>query len=218
MNHTDNPYNEPMDNIDFVKAFPLRSFRKGEVLLSEGDATDTLLAVRTGYVKVSAIDNDGVQQLLWIAGRYDVVPIERMFSTRSNLRYFYTALSDGTAYQVDKQTFLTKAVDSPALMTEIARGMSQHYDELLERLQGAGRLTVRERLIAVLRYISQHFSNETTVDLYALGLRLTHQDLADMIGTTRETVSLTLGQLQKDRLVDYSRDHFTINTEHFPAA
>lgn len=217
MNHTDTPYNEPMDNIDFVKAFPLRSFRKGEVLLSEGDITDTLLAVRTGYVKVGAIDNDGVQQLLWIAGRYDVVPIERMFSTRSNLRYFYTALSDGSAYRVDKQAFLTKAVDSPALMAEIARGMSQHYDELLERLQGAGHLTVRERLLAVLRYISQHFSNEVSVDLHRLGLRLTHQDLADMIGTTRETVSLTLGHLQRDTIIDYSRDHFVIHTERLPA-
>lgn len=207
-----------MDNIDFLKAFPLRPFNKGEVLLSEGDAAHTLLAIQTGYVKVSAIDDDGAQQLLWIAGRYDVVPAERMFSTRTNLRYFYTALSDGAAYHVDKQAFLDKASDSPTLMHEIARGMSQHYDELLERLQGAGHLTVRERLIAVLRYITQHFSSDTIVDLYELGLRLTHQDLADMIGTTRETASLTLAQLQRDRMIDYGRDHFTIHTEQLPTA
>lgn len=207
-----------MDNIDFVKAFPLQPFHKGEVLLSEGDAAHTLLAVQTGYVKVSAIDDTGNQKLLWIAGRYDVIPVERMFSMRTNLRYFYTALSNGAAYHVDKQTFLDKAADSPALMTEIARGLSQHYDELLERLQGAGHLTVRERLIAVLRYIVQHFSSDTTVDLYELGLRLTHQDLADMIGTTRETTSLTLAQLKREGMIDYGRDHFTIHTEQLLSA
>lgn len=200
-----------MDNIDFVKAFPLKQFNKGEVLLSEGDVADTLLAIQTGYIKVSAIDENGGQQLLWIAGRYDVIPAERMFSTRSKLHYFYTALSDGAAYHVDKPAFLKKAVDSPALMAEIARGISQHYDELLERLQGAGRLTVRERLVAVLGYITQHFSSATTVDLYTLGLRLTHQDFADMIGTTRETVSLALAQLQQDEVVTYDRHRFIID-------
>lgn len=217
-NHTDRPYNIRMDNIDFVKAFPLRPFSKGEVLLSEGDTAQTLLAVQTGYIKVSAIDEHGTHTLLWIAGRYDVVPVERMFSTRSDLRYFYTALSDGAAYHVDKQTFLDKAADSPALMAEIARGISQHYDELLERLQGAGHLTVRERLIAVLYYITQHFSSDTTVDIFALGLRLTHQDLADMISTTRETVSLTLGQLQREGFIDYGRDHFTVYTDKLSLA
>ena len=216
MNHTDTPYNGPMDNIDFVKAFPLRPFKKGEVLLSEGDAAHRLLAVQTGYIKVSAIEADGSQQLLWIAGRYDVVPVERMFSSRTNLRYFYTALSDGTAYHVDKQTFLDKAADSPALMAEVARGISQHYDELLERLQGAGHLTVRDRLVAVLRYVTEHFSSDVNVDLYELGLRLTHQDLASMIGTTRETVSLALGQLMHDGIVDYSRDHFRVHTDQLP--
>lgn len=200
-----------MENTDFVKAYPIRPFHKGEVLLSEGDTANTLLALQTGYVKVSAITDDGAQRLLWIAGRYDVVPIERMFSTRSSLRYFYTALSDGTAYHVDKQAFLDKAADSPALMAEIARGMSQHYDDLLERLEGTGHLTVRQRLVAVLRYITQRFSSGTTVDLYTLGLRLTHQDFADMIGTTRETVSLALAQLQQDGIITYDRHRFIVD-------
>lgn len=201
-----------MDNIEFVKRFPLKKFNKGEVLLAEGDTASTLLAIQTGYVKVSAIDASGTQSLLWIAGRYDVIPTERMFSTHGALRYFYTALSDGVAYQVNKAAFLQHAYDSPSLMAEIARGISQHHDELLERLQGNGQLTVRERLVSVLGYITRHFSSDQTVDLYSLGLRLTHQDLADMIGTTRETTSLALQSLKQDGIVDYSRHHFTIHT------
>lgn len=201
-----------MDNIDFVKRFPVRKFSKGEILFSEGDVATTLLAVQSGYVKISALSADGDQSLLWIAGRYDVVPTERMFSTSGTLNYFYTALSDGAAYQVDKAAFLRHAYDSPSLMAEIARGISQHHDELLERLQGNGHLTVRERLVSVLGYITRHFSSDQTVDLYELGLRLTHQDLADMIGTTRETTSLALRALKQEGVVDYSRHHFTIHT------
>ena len=201
-----------MDHIDFVKRFPLRTFKRGELLLSEGDPSHTLLAVQTGYVKVSAINDDGVQRLLWIAGRYDVVPLEQLFSSRAALRFFYTAMTDGTAYQVDKQAFLHHAADTPSLMAEIARGVSQHNDELLERLQVAGNPTVQRKLIALLAYLAQRFSADTVVDLYTLGLRLTHQDIAEMIGSTRETTSLALEALRQQGAIDYSRHRFIIDT------
>jgi CRP/FNR family transcriptional regulator, cyclic AMP receptor protein len=206
-----------MEHIDFVKKFPLRPFKKGELLLREGDAADTLLALQTGFVKVTTIFDDGSQRLLSIAGRYDVVPVEQLFSTRSDLRFFYTAMSDGSAYHVDKQTFLHHAADQPSLMNEIARGISQHHDELLDRLLVASNPTVQTKLTAVLGYIAQRFSADTIVDLHTLGLRLTHQDIAEMIGATRETTSLALEVLRRDGVIDYSRDHFVIHTDQLAA-
>lgn len=202
-----------MDHIDFVKQFPLRTFKKGEILLSEGDPATTLFAIQTGFVKVTAINEDGLQRLLWIAGRYDVVPVEQLFSTRSTLRFFYTAMTDGSAYQVDKQVFLRHATDMPSLMIEIARGIGQHYDELLDRLHAAGNPTAQSKVIAMLGYIAQRFSADVVVDLHQLGLRPTHQDIAEMIGSTRETTSLALEALRRQGAIDYSRECFIIYTD-----
>lgn len=206
-----------MEHIDFVKKFPLRPFKKGEILLREGDAADTLLALQTGFVKVSTIFNDGSERLLSIAGRYDVVPVEQLFSTRSDLRFFYTAMSDGSAYHVDKRTFLRHATDMPSLMNEVARGVSQHHDELLDRLLVASNPTVQKKLTAVLGYIAQRFSADVIVDLHMLGLRPTHQDIAEMIGSTRESTSLALEVLRSKDIIDYGRDHFTIYTDRLVA-
>lgn len=202
-----------MDVVDFVKKYPIKHFTKGEVLLSEGDVSDTLLAIRTGYIKVTSIDNEGNERMLWIAGRYDIVPTERLFSRHSPLQFFYTALTDGELFQINKADFLQKAKDDVTLMTEIATSMSSHYDDLLSRVNTIGRANIHDKLVATLHYVAKRFSADESVDLYALGLHLTHKDLADMIGSTRETTSLELQRLRARRVIDYDRSTFIVHTD-----
>lgn len=204
-------YTEPMSIIDFVKGYPLRSFRKGEVILSENDISDTLIAIRDGYVKVTAIDDHGNERMLWIAGRYDIVPTERLFSRSQPLRFFYTALSDGDAYRINKADFLHCAKTDLSVMTEIATSMSAHYDDLLSRVNTVEQPSVRDKLIATLHYLAGRFSAEDSVDLYKVGLQLTHKDIAELIGSTRETISVELQKLRKEGLIDYSRTHFIVH-------
>jgi CRP/FNR family transcriptional regulator, cyclic AMP receptor protein len=202
-----------MEAIEFIQNFPIKRFTKGEILLREGETSDTLLAVRSGYIKVTSISDAGVERLLWIAGRYDMAPTEQLFSVRGPLQFFYTALSDGEVYQINKAKFLTYAKQTPALMTEIATSMSNHYDDLLNRIDSIEQTTVRDKLIQTLCYLAARFSADDSVDIHALGLRLTHNDIADMIGSTRETTSLELAKLRDENGISYDRTHFVINMQ-----
>ncbi len=199
-----------MKTVEYVQQFPLKEFQAGELLLQKGDDATCLMAIREGFVKITAISDTGVERLLWIAGRYDVTPVERLFSKNATVRYFYTALTSGNYYAVNKANFLTAAFTHPELMTEIARGMSSHYDDFLDRINTIDTATVEERLIRTLCYLAERFSGADTVDLYKEGLKLTHQDLASMIGSTRETVSLILSQLRREGVIEYGRKKFVM--------
>lgn len=200
-----------MDIVDFVKQFPRREFKKGELVMSEGDISETLLAIVSGFISVTSVDDAGDERLLWIAGRYDIAPTERLFSRHSPLQFFYTALSDGIAYQINKADFLNYAKTDLTMMTEVAMNMSSHYDDLLARINTVEQTNIRGKLIATLHYLAQRFSADDTVDLYLLGLRLTHQDIAKMIGSTRETTSLELQRLQRDGYISYDRTRFIVH-------
>ena len=200
-----------MDIVDFVKQFPRREFKKGELVMSEGDVSETLLAIVSGFISVTSVDDAGDERLLWIAGRYDIAPTERLFSRHSPLQFFYTALSDGIAYQINKADFLNYAKTDLTMMTEVAMNMSSHYDDLLARINTVEQTNIRGKLIATLHYLAQRFSADDTVDLYLLGLRLTHQDIAKMIGSTRETTSLELQRLQRDGYISYDRTRFIVH-------
>ena len=85
-----------MDTVAYIKQFPIVSFQKGEVLLSEGQESTSFFAIRTGFVKVTSLDENGTEGLLWIEGRYDTVPTEKLFSLHDSIQFYYTALTDGT--------------------------------------------------------------------------------------------------------------------------
>lgn len=199
-----------MDPVNFIKQFPVVDFKKGEVLLSEGQSSEVLFAIRTGFVKVTSIDDDGSERLLWIEGRYDTVPTEKFFSLRDTIQFYYTALSDGTYYNVDKKAFLKYAETNNQLMAEIAVNMSHHYDDLLQRIQSIEQASVRKKIMATLCYLAEKLSARDTVDLVENGLRLTHSDLAGLVGSTRETVSLELNKLKDEGFIAYDKAQFIV--------
>ena len=201
-----------MDIIEFIKSFPIQSFTKDEVLLSPGDANDRLYAIRDGFIKVSSIDDAGRQKLLWVAGRYDIVPVENLFS-KNGVNYFYTAFSDGSLYAIDKAAFLDVAKADLKLMTQVAKGLSEHYDSLLGRINGIEQSDLRSKIIHVLHNLSTKFDNAPVVRMHKHGLNLTQQDVADMVGATREATSIELKKMRKDGLIYYTRSSFTIFTD-----
>lgn len=202
-----------MDAMEYIKESPVRTFESGAVLLQKGDPLEFIMAIREGYVKVTSISDGGIERLLWIAGRYDFAPVEQLFSKQSSARFFYTALTKGSYYEVNRTDLIKHASDHPALMAEIARGMSEHYDDFLQRIDTIDGLSVRERLLKTLHYLAQRFSAGSDVNLYEQGLRITHQDLAGMIGSTRETTSFTLNELRAEGLLTYNRKCFIIHVD-----
>ena len=199
-----------MDLVEFIKSFPVNSFIKGEALLSANEQTDTILLIREGIVKVTSFSDDGNERLLWLAGRYDIVPTESIFKSVTTPRYFYTAFSDGSAYVVNKKDLLDKAHSSIEVMTQVARGLSEHHDDLLSHLNGIEQSNLRGKILYVLQTVCEKFSGADVVALHEMGLNLTHQEIADMVHASREAVSIELKQLQKDGFVEYSRSSFTV--------
>jgi CRP/FNR family cyclic AMP-dependent transcriptional regulator len=197
--------------VDFVKQYPLRTYAKSEVILRVGDSPTMLFAIQRGFVKVISIDDGGNEQLLWIAGRLDAIPTELLFSLRTQVQCYYIALTDIAVYEVEKQAFLSFAKDNLSLMNEIAQTMSMHYDDLLYRLKAVEQTSASGKIVHTLHNLGMRFSSEDMVDLVKLGLDLTHQDISDMVGLTRETTSLELNKLRTQKAIWYDRKNFVLN-------
>ena len=200
--------------IDYIKRLPIRDIKKDTLLFPVGLVAENCYAIRSGFVKVSSLDSDGREQLHWIAGRYDVIPTEAFFRRNHDLEYFYTALSDISVYEISKAQPLEMATKDPAVSLEIARGMSEHYDDLMFRVKSEGRANLREKIMFTLIFICQRFGDGgDIVELHSLGLPLTQQDLANMVGATRESTTIELNRLRDEGFIDYSRARFEIDSD-----
>lgn len=72
-----------MDIVEFVKSFPVQTFQKDELLATAGQPNNHFYAIREGFIRVSSIDDTGRHKLLWIAGRYDLVPLEQFLARKT---------------------------------------------------------------------------------------------------------------------------------------
>lgn len=202
-----------MDSTTFIKQFPIVEFKKGDILLHKDSPITHLFAIRTGYIKAVSISSSGDERLTWLAGRYDIVPTEQLFSVRGLATFYYVALTDGSYYSIDKPTFITACNTQPSLMKEVAYAMTLHYDDLLYRIDSIDALSVRERLTRTLLYLAKRVSAASEVNMTEHGLILTHTDLAAMIGAARETTSHALSQLRSEKAITYNRKEFIIHTK-----
>lgn len=200
-----------MDFISYVKTLPIRYFAKDELLLASGDPSETFLAIREGYIKATSTEESGRQRLLWIAGRFDIAPLERFF-THKPLQYDYVGYSDGSGYEITKSKLHELLQAQPNAALEVARGLSEHFDDVSERLSAIGQADVRRKLLHTVFSLATKFSSLEYVELHAIGLNLTHQDLADMIGASREVVSVELKKLKAEGFIDYTRSTFSVDT------
>lgn len=215
MHVTRKVYTKYMEVTEFIQRFPLRAFAKHEVLLSEGMPLTLLFVPTKGYIKVTSIDDAGVEHLLWIAGPHDIVPLEHLLTLDSEIAYFYTAITDSTMHVIQKHAFLEYVAAHPKAMTNIATDISNYTDDLLQRIDATSQQTVRGKLLATLHYLAARFATGNAVDLHAIGLPLTHLDFAEMIGATRETTSIELSQLKSEGYVSYTRSSFVIYKDKF---
>jgi CRP-like cAMP-binding protein len=180
------------------------------MLFLEGQESKTFFAIESGFVKVASLNAFGQEHILCIAGPGNFVPADHLFDATIIVSYFCTALSDCVVYKIDKAQFLAFAEKTPIVMTEIAKRMSRHYDNLITQLDSLEQSSVRVKLIATLIGLSRRFGLDDTVDLHKVGLRLTQGDLAEMIGSTRESASIELYKLMIEGAISYSRTRFRL--------
>jgi CRP/FNR family transcriptional regulator len=114
---------------------------------------------------------------------------------------------------MDKTRFLQHSKVNPEIMREVALGMSGRYDDLMNRLDSVEQTTIRGKIISTLLYLGERFSASNTVDLFEIGLRLTRNDIASMVGSTRETISVELNLLKASGAISYDRSKFVINLQ-----
>jgi CRP-like cAMP-binding protein len=104
-------------------------------------------------------------------------------------------LSHVTPYYIESFTPVEGTLFIPSDETAIANLTKRYLQQVEELMVIRSHKTMDIRLIRLLSWISRRFG-ENDIQGNLINLRLTHQDLAELLGTTRVTVTRTLGQIE----------------------
>jgi CRP/FNR family cyclic AMP-dependent transcriptional regulator len=190
---------------------PYKRFSAGEIIYHMEDPADALYFIKEGMVKISMYFPNGKEMILGLLGQYDIFG-ELLLLASERRPNQAEAVVDTTLIVMPEGDFQKLLAQQPKIAMKFIQVMSTRLWQAQQWQAEVGAFDAPGRLANLLLRLAQDFgapSDRGTV----IDLNLTQQDLAKMIGATRETVSHCLARLLEYGAVRRRRAPITVNTE-----
>lgn len=177
-----------------VSHIPLR---KSEAVFTPGERAETLFILDRGKVKISRLTEEGRELTLDILKPGDLfgeMAIARGGNRRSTNA---EALEDSVVCAISRRDFEKLAASNPRLSFAVTRWIGGRLNRIESRFENLIFKNVRTRLMTVLRELSGPYG-ERVPQGRKLNLNLSHQEIANLVGTTRETATLEINNLRRE--------------------
>lgn len=181
----------------------VKTFNEGDVILNENAYIKVIPIVMRGSIKVMRTEEDGHEILL-----YYIQPGESCIMSFLGGMHHETSKIKAVAEEdteillipIDKVTSLIK--EFPEWLDYIFRLYHKRFEELLQIVNSIAFKKIDERLLDLLKK-KKEISGHNTISI-------THEQLANELGTARVVVSRLLKQMEKSGLVQLGRNNITL--------
>lgn len=206
----------PMKDLRMIdKMAPMSEVQKGALIITPNTENNKLYFLKRGRVRLYKVNEDGKQLTIGLLGKGNIFGETETFSTGSGSAYV-EVMEDALVCVLGKKDFEMLLLKRPQIALKMVSILTQRIRESEEMLENFAFRDVRYRLLYLLAKLAKSFGpskNDETSSYTKLGLHLSHQELANMIGATRESVSVTLSQLTKEGIVSTGRKEIAIDLE-----
>ena len=190
----------------FLARHPSRLFKKKEIIVFQGEAPRFAYIVKSGTVKAYNLSVNGDEKPVAFYEADSVFPASWVYGKTASATYYYEAFTPSVeVYAIERQEFVDFIKRRPELLY---LQMEQLLNEQLGssiRLNALQHSRASDKLIYTLHYLSLSHGRPATGDKIELTLELTHQDLANLTGLTRETAATELNKLKKQGIIEYGK-------------
>ena len=177
----------------------MKEVRRREVVYLPGDPGRSLFFVNGGRIKVSKVTRDGKALTLSYCGPSEVFGETCLIDggPRSEMA---EAVENAMLTEIERADFERLLGLHPSLGSQMTKLMVSRRRELENKVEGLVFRDVTSKLAELLVKLAGEYGVDDSRGTM-VALKITHQELANLIGSTRETVSLTLSQFKKKKYI-----------------
>ena len=185
-----------------------RKYRKGATIFSKGDPSNALFIVKSGKVRILSLSDKGTETIVHILkegaifGELLLSEEQRAFSAVAGTDALVTVLPKGSLVEL-LASILTLSKNFIRLLSKRLAKVEKEFGEF-------GHTWSYNRLAKILLQLCEEHGKETPKGIL-ISLRLTHEDLANLIGTTRETVTTQMIRFRRKGLVSSQDRYLVVN-------
>lgn len=185
-----------------------RQYRKSQIVFGEGDPGEALFFLKSGKIKLTKTTEDGREQILAFRSPGEVFAEVVLFDG-GNYPATAEVIEDaqiGIIRNKDIERIMLENVD---IAISLIRIMSKRLRQAQTSLKDIALKDVYGRLASILLKLAAEYGEERNGSI-KINLSLTHQDLANMIGTSRESVNRVISEWRKEGVIDAQRGEITL--------
>ncbi len=185
-----------------------RQYRKNQIIFGEGDPGEALFLLKTGKIKLTKTTPDGREQILAFRSAGEIFAEVVLFDGGA---YPATAeiIEDARVGIIRNQDIERIILDNVDIAISLLKIMSKRLRHAQTSLKDIALKDVYGRLASTLLKLASEHGLKSEAGT-KISLNLTHQDLANMIGTSRESVNRVISEWRKEGVLDAQRGEITI--------
>jgi CRP-like cAMP-binding protein len=198
----------PEDRARIVAVAHVRTYERGDVIFSEGDAPDIFVTVLTGHVKVFKQTPAGKDVILDLFGPGDPLGGVAVYEGRA-YPASAAAMEPTSCVLIERKTFFGLLEQHPSLVRGLLTGLTLRMVELTNRLSDLTGGHVDARFARMFLKLADHMGRPERGGTF-IPMALSRQELADLTGTTIETCIRIMSRWGKEEILLTEKDGFVV--------
>lgn len=173
-------------------------YTKGAIIFNEGAYPRGLFCVQSGKVKLSQIGADGKEQIVHLAHDGDIMGYRAILGADTYSCSAW-ALEDSKVCFIPKTAFNELVENNSKLTLQIVHLLSDELKEAERKITNTAQQPVKNRIAQALLALKKNYGMD--VDNTTINVSVKREELANLAGTTRETATRLLYELQEQKII-----------------
>ncbi|MFQ5809002.1 MAG: Crp/Fnr family transcriptional regulator [Armatimonadota bacterium] len=200
------------DLADIARLVTTEHYGREAVIYSPEDEAGSIYLLEEGKVKLSKVANDGKEITIAVLQGGDVFG-ELSMSDGETYEVFAEVLEDARVCIISRDDFSALVREKPEIAMMLIRSMSERLRRAESQIEDLVFRSVPARVAHLMMKLADEHGRVSR-DGITIDLRLTHQDIANMVGATRETVTNVLNDLRNDNIIEIEQKRVRIVDQH----
>ncbi|GHH98226.1 Crp/Fnr family transcriptional regulator [Neobacillus kokaensis] len=183
----------------------VREWKKNSHVFLQGDPLENVYFIYHGKIKIYKSDVSGKEQIVNIMKKGDMFPHVGFFR-KGDYPAYSEVLEQSTLIAIPISKFENVLIENPELCIKVFKVLGEKIVDLQNRLEEQILNNTYEQIVKLLIRLAKNHGKKKEDGTILLKSEFTNKDLANMIGTTRETISRTLTKMKKDELIEVDED------------
>ncbi len=191
-----------VDNFkDFFKKYPIITFEKGERVIRPGELETNVVLIKSGIVRIHTIAKKGKEVAITCLNSDHYNGIVLGLAPFMN-RYYLQALTTTEIWKVSKKEFIHYAERHPQAYQDLTKSLMILIKDLFYQVEWLKTGSASEKIATLIYNLATRIGVDVN-GIQVISIKTTHQEIAQLAGLTRETVTTHINKLKKKGIVSY---------------